>query len=185
MICLYHGAIIYVCNSALSSYIHITTVEVVQSNEPWRMSAGCRRSCCTLMTPSSEYEELRSSLTWILQSLILPAKKHEIPGYDTYKTSFACCDDFNKGLHDKPWRYGRTSVVEVVTKDLKARSTTLLWPLCWRIHITLGIKLPEPPPTRFHSNYSVALWQISFGSSSATMHPSIIKDQRGFNSVNI
>ena len=28
MICLYHGAIIYVCNSALSSYIHITTVEV-------------------------------------------------------------------------------------------------------------------------------------------------------------
>ena len=107
MICLYHGAIIYVCNSALSSYIHITTVEVVQSNEPWRMSAGCRRSCCTLMTPSSEYEELRSSLTWILQSLILPAKKHEIPGYDTYKTSFACCDDFNKGLHDKIWPHKR------------------------------------------------------------------------------
>ena len=73
MICSYHGAIRYARNSALSSYIHITTVEVVQSNEPWRMSAGCRRSCCTLMTPSSGYEELRSSLTWILQGLILPA----------------------------------------------------------------------------------------------------------------
>ena len=35
------------------------------------------------------------------------AKKHEIPGYDTYKTSFACCDDFNKGLHDKIWPHKR------------------------------------------------------------------------------
>ena len=35
------------------------------------------------------------------------AKKFEIPGYDTYKTSFACCDDFNKGLHDKVWPHKR------------------------------------------------------------------------------